>query len=296
MRRSEFLSSAIGAFSVLAPALPVAANSDPAAELANIERTTGGRLGVMAIDTESGRTVSHRADERFPMCSTFKFLAVAAILSRVDRGIVQLQRRVTYTKADLLEYAPVTREHVNEGAMTLEALCAAAIEYSDNTAANLLLKELGGPHGVTAYARTLGDMVTTLNRTEPTLNTAIPGDVRDTTTPAAMAADLRAVLLGTQLNAQSKNKLTNWLFRCRTGDALLRAGLPSTWRVGDKTGLGGPKNASGDSNTRNDIAIAWPPHRAPLLIATYLTGSTLRASGRDSAIASVGRLIASHPA
>ena len=274
------------------PALPAIASGDPTAELATVERATGGRLGVMAVDTGSGRTVAHRADERFPMCSTFKFLAVAAVLSRADRGDELLDRHVKYTNGDLLDYAPITRKNVGEGFMTVEDLCAAAIEYSDNTAANLLLKGMDGPHAVTAYARTLGDPVTRLDRTEPTLNTAIPGDVRDTTTPAAMAADLRRVLLGSALTPASKNLLRGWLIKCRTGLTCLRAGLPSSWTVGDKTGSGGPSNATGDNNTRNDIGIAWPPNRKPILVAAYLTGSKVSESASDAALADVGRVVA----
>jgi beta-lactamase class A len=248
-------------------------------------------LGVYAVDVGSGSAISYRANERFAMCSTFKVLAVAAVLARVDRGEERRDRHVLYTRADLLAYAPITRLHVGEGFMTVSALCEAAIEYSDNTAANLLLKALGGPKSVTEYARSLGDPVTTLNRFEPALNSAIPGDSRDTTTPAAIAADLRRVVLASALSATSSRELTAWLRHCRTGRSLLRAGLPPSWIVGDKTGLGGRTNAAGASDTRNDIAIAWPPHKDPLIIAAYLTGSQLPAAQRDASIASVARIV-----
>lgn len=276
---------------IAAATVPAAASAAPSA-LLRLERETGGRLGVMALDTASGATISYRAGERFPMCSTFKFLAVAAVLAQVDRGQQQLGRHVIFTKADLLEYAPVTRAHVGQGYMTVEGLCEAAIEYSDNTAANLLLGTLGAPAGVTRYARSLGDRMTRLDREEPALNSALPGDVRDTTTPAAMVSDMRRILLGSALTHASKERLINWLVRCRTGSTCLRAGLPASWRIGDKTGSGGPVNAAGDSSTRNDIAIAWPPNRAPWLIAAYLTGSKLAAEKRDAVLASVGRMVA----
>jgi beta-lactamase class A len=290
MRRATFLSSAVIALSAcVAPALSA---GHPSAALARLESESGGRLGVEATDIASGKAVSYRANERFAMCSTFKFLAVAAILARVDQGAESLDRHVTYTKADLLNYAPITSRHVSAGFMTLAALCEAAIEYSDNTAANLLLAQLGGPSGVTKYARTLGDRFTALNRTEPTLNTAIPGDLRDTTTPAAMSADMHRVLLGSALSAPSRRMLAAWLVRCQTGSTCLRAGLPSSWTVGDKTGLGGRTNAAGASDTRNDIAIAWRPTGTPMIVAVYLTECTLPQARRDATIADVGRIVA----
>lgn len=151
--------------------------------LGDVERRLGGRLGVAVLDTHTGHRVGYHEGERFPMCSTFKLLAVTAVLSRVDGSQEQLDRRIAYGESDLLEYAPVTRAHVGEGGMTLGDLCAAAIEQSDNTAANLILGTLGGPSAVTAYARSLGDSVTRLDRTEPTLNDWQPGEQRDTTSP-----------------------------------------------------------------------------------------------------------------
>ena len=166
------------------------AENDPATRIAGIEARIGGRIGVAALDTGSGKRLDYRAEERFPMCSTFKFLAAAAVLKRVDKGKEKLERFVPYSAKDILEYAPVTKEHLKEGGMTLGALCAAAIEQSDNTAGNLLLKAIGGPPGLTDFVRTLGDRVTRLDRIEPELNSAIPGDERDTTTPAAISSDM----------------------------------------------------------------------------------------------------------
>ena len=260
----------------------LAAARDP---LAAIEAKVGGRLGVAALDVASGRRLGWRADERFPMCSTFKAMAVAAVLKRVDAGQERLNRFVRYTEADLLSYAPVTKAQVRDGGMKLADLCAAAVGFSDNTAANLILASIGGPAGWTGFVRSIGDGQSRLNRNEPTLNTAIPGDPRDTTTPAAMAADLQAVLLGHALAPASRDQLAAWMVAGQTGGARLRAGLPAAWRIGDKTG-------SGDRGTTNDIAVAWTP-AGPIVIACYLTGAeAAAASARDAAIADVGRLVA----
>ncbi len=255
------------------------------ARLAALEARAGGRLGVAVLDTGTGRRLAHRAGERFPLCSTFKVLLAGAVLQRVDRGETQLDRRLPYGKADLLAYAPVTTAHVAEGGLTVGELCAAAVEVSDNTAANLLLRAFGGPAAVTAFLRTLGDPLTRLDRTEPALNEARPGDPRDTTTPAAMVGSLQALLLGPALKPESRARLEGWMAACTTGRGRLRAGLPPTWAVGDKTG-------SGARGTANDVAILRPPHRAPLLVAAYLTGSTVSDSGRDAILAEVGRIVA----
>ncbi len=253
-------------------------------QLAAIEARTGGRLGVAALDTASGQRLAHRAGERFAMCSTFKLLAAAAVLERVDRGLERLDRFVRYGRADLLAYAPVTTAHVGDGGMPLDALCAASIEYSDNTAANLLLAAIRGPPGWTHFARALGDPISRLDRNEPALNTAAPGDPRDTTAPQAMLADLRAVALGGVLAPASRQRLTGWLVDCQTGGARLRAGLPHGWRVGDKTG-------TGDGGSANDIAIAFAPG-GPILIASYLTGAVNAApDARDAAHAAVARVV-----
>lgn len=275
MLRAEFL--AILSAPVVVPA------GDTAKQLAELEKRSGGRLGVYGIDTGSGRLFSHRANERFPMCSTFKLVAVSAVLSRVDAGHESLERRIPYTKSDLLAYAPVTKTHVEAGGMMVGALCQAVIEYSDNTAANLLLRSIGGPPGWTDFARKLGDRVSMLNRTEPALNDAIPGDDRDTTTPTAMARNMHKLLVGDELSTASRERLTTWLIACRTGTDRIRAGVPKSWRAGDKTG-------SGSNGTSNDIAIVWPPRRAPIIVTAYLTGSTLSDDARSAILADVGRL------
>jgi beta-lactamase class A len=255
------------------------------ARFAALEKKNGGRLGVMVLDTGSNAHIGHRTDERFAICSTFKFLAAAAILKRVDLGQEHLDRKVPYGQSDLLSYAPVTKAHVAEGGMSLGELCAAAVEWSDNTAANLMLAALGGPSGVTNFVRSLGDLVTRLDRTEPTLNTAIAGDKRDTTSPRAMLGDMKRLVLEDGLSATSRQQLRDWMVACQTGGKRLRAGLPAAWRVGDKTG-------TGDNKTANTIAVLWPPKGAPLLATVYYTGSTLAADGLDGVHAEIGRIIA----
>jgi beta-lactamase class A len=284
--RRGFIGSALVGYSTLtAPAFAAKHRTDDlTAPFAAIEKETGGRLGVAGLDTNSGRGFSHRPDERFAMCSTFKLLAVSALLARVDRHKVDIKRRIRFTVVDVIEGSPITKDHADGDGMTLAELCAAALDYSDNTAANLLLKELGGPAAVTAFARAIGDPVTRLDRTEPTLNEATPGDPRDTTTPAAMLANLRTLLLGKTLMPASRDRLINWMIACKTGGARLRVGLPQDWRIGDKTG-------SGDHGTANDIAIIWPPKRKPILVAVYLTETTVTPDQQNAAIAEVARVL-----
>ena len=261
------------------------ARSDAANQLAAIETRLGGRIGVAALDTGNGKRLDYRAEERFPMCSTFKFLAAAAVLKRVDEKQEQLDRFVSYDAKDILEYAPVTKAHLKEGGMTLGALCEAAIEQSDNTAGNLLLDAVGGPAGVTNFARSLGDQVTQLDRKEPELNSAIPGDDRDTTTPGSMLADMTRILTGDVLSRSSRSQLEDWLLGNKTGAAMIRAGVPTNWIIGDKTGRGA-------NGATNDIAIMRPPDRAPVLLAIYSVGSTEPANDRAAAIAEVAKIVA----
>jgi beta-lactamase class A len=263
-------------------------DTDAQGRLEALERRHGGRLGVSILDTGSGKRVGHRADERFPMCSTFKFLAAAQVLARVDRGEERLDRRIVYAKDDLVAYSPVTEKHVGEPGMSLAELCHATITLSDNTAGNLLLASFGGPAGLTAFARSLGDGVTRLDRWETELNEAVPGDPRDTTSPAAMLDDMRSLLLGEALSPASRKQLADWLVATTTGDQRIRGGLPKGWRAGDKTGT------SGKGET-NDIAIVWPPGRAPLLVTAYHAESKAPQETNNSVIAEVGRIAADLP-
>jgi beta-lactamase class A len=255
---------------------------------AEIEKTSGARLGIMVLDTGSGRRAGHREDERFPMCSTFKFLAAAAILARVDQQRERLDRQVVFRQRDLVDNSPVTEKYVGGAGMTVAALCGAAITRSDNTAGNLMLATIGGPAGLTRYMRSLGDMQSRLDRTETALNEARPGDPRDTTTPAAMLSNMQKILLGAALSQPSRAQLLRWLDANQTGGQRLRAGVPADWVVGDKTG-------SGDQGTANVIAILRPPGRAPILVAVYLTESTASMESRNATIASVGAAFAKAP-
>jgi beta-lactamase class A len=289
MHRRSFL-AALAASAACVRARAAASSAEERLALANkrlaeIEAREGGRLGVFVRDTGAGATIEHRADERFPMCSTFKLLTAAAALKRVDDGAERLDRTIAYGPNDLLDYAPIAKAHVAEGGMTLADLCAAAIDWSDNTAANLVLQAIGGPPGFTQFARSLGDKVTRLDRNEPTLNEATPGDERDTTSPRAMAADMQKVLLGDALSDQSRRQLEAWLIDDKVGDKRVRAGLPHSWRIGDKTG-------SGDHGTANTIAIIRPPDQAPILAAVYYTESSAPMDARNAIHKEIGSLIA----
>lgn len=285
MRRRDVLKGmALGGAAIVAvrmvPAMARPALDGTGAKLATLERRHGGRLGVAILDTGSGRREGYRSDERFLMCSTFKLLLAAAVLERVDRGEEKLDHRIVYGKEVLLDWAPVTSKHVGPPGLTIAELCGAAITLSDNTAANLLITRVGGPAAVTKLARSLGDPITRLDRTEPTLN-RWDGD-KDTTTPTWMLHDLQALLLGNALSDSSRKQLMDWLLHNQTGAETLRAGLPPDWRVGDKTGSGNTAN--------NDVAIIWPPQRKPLLAAAYYDNPRVGVDARKAVLAEVGRI------
>jgi beta-lactamase class A len=255
-------------------------------EISAIEAKLGGRFGVMALDTGSGARLAHREDERFAMASTFKWLLAAFLLAKVDRGEITLDQREPYGAVDLLPHAPVTKAHLAEGGLGLGQLVEAAVEVSDNGAANLLLKRYGGPAALTAFLRSIGDDTTRLDRIEMALNSNLPGDPRDTTTPAAMVATMRKVLLGEVLAPASRERLVFWLKGCQTGQARLRAGFPKGWVAGDKTG-------TGENAAINDLAIAWPPgDRRPVLVACYTSGSKATLDAIERAQARIGGLVA----
>lgn len=287
MPRTRLTRRAALAGAALAAAAPALAAEPWSARLVAIEQRLGGRLGVQALDTGSGRRFGHREDERFPMCSAFKWLLAAAVLARVDAGRERLDRVIRYGASELFTSSPVARANVARGGLGVRELCAAAVEASDSTAANLLLASLGGPAGLTRWLRSIGDPATRLDRTEVALNSSIPGDPRDTTTPEAMVGDMRKLLLGAVLSPTSRQLLLDWLVECRTGLKRLRAGLPRDWRVGDKTGTW-----EGRWSTCNDLAIAWPPGRAPVLIFAFSSAGPAGTEAREAAIAEVGRLVA----
>jgi len=250
------------------------------ARFALLEHRYDARLGVLGVDTDSGRTVGHRADERFAFCSTFKALAAALVLRR--RSLAELETVVRYSSPDLVANSPITSRHVDTG-MTLRAVCDAAVRYSDNTAGNLLFRELGGPSGFTRELRHIGDRTTRSDRVETELSTARPDDRRDTSSPRALAADLRKVAVGDVLSREKRALLTHWLITNTTGDKLIRAGVPRGWKVGDKTGLGG-------YGTRNDIAVIWPPRAKPIVLVTLSTRGNADATPSDDLVAEAARV------
>lgn len=250
---------------------------------ADIEHTSGGRLGVSVFDTGSEKRIDYRSQERFPLCSTFKVIAVGGILrhSMSDSGL--LERRIEFERKDLVTYSPITAAHLSSG-MTVADLCAAAIQYSDNTAANLLMRILGGPEGVTQFARTIGDRTFRLGRWETELNEALPMDNRDTTTPAAMVHSLNKLVLGSVLALPQREQLQVWLKENTVSAARIRAGVPAHWQVGDKTG-------SGAYGTTNDVGIVWRRNQKPVVMAIYFTQSRKGAPMRNDLVATATRAI-----
>ena len=281
-RRSFLQIAATSSLLAIAPRA-FAQNSKRAnSKLAALETKFDARLGLFALDTANYRTVAHRADERFPLLSTFKLMAAAAILKRSERAPNLLNQRVCYTKSNLVTYSPITQKHLADG-MTIGELCAAALQYSDNTAGNLLLRLLGGPAALTRFARATGNDEFRLDRWETALNTSIPGDTRDTAMPQAMARTLRDFTIGNTLAPNSRAQLIEWLCGNTTGDKRIRAAVPSNWRVGDKTG-------SGDYGSANDIAVIFPPARAPIVLAIYTTHRRADAKRSDELIVQAARI------
>jgi len=247
------------------------------------ERETGGKIGVYAENFSTGAKITWRADERFVMCSTFKASLAACVLTRVDRGEDHLDQMISYGRKDLFDYAPVAKQNLAKGAMSVVKMCQAAVELSDNTCANQLLARIGGPAALTAFWRSTGDAITRLDHYELELNRSPPGDPHDTTTPAAMAGNLRRFALGAVLSPASREHLTGWMLDCKTGDNRLRGGLPKDWKIGDKTGNNG-KDASGD------IAVVWPRPNTPAVICAYTQGGTPTAAQLEAVFAAIGRL------
>lgn len=256
------------------------------AQLRELEQAVNGRLGVAWQDTAQPQaSFSYRGDERFLMLSSFKTLAAAYVLARHDVGEDNLSRRIPIRQTDLVEYSPVTEQHVGDVGMSLAELCHATLTTSDNTAANLILESFGGPAKLTQYVRSLGDGVTRHDRMEPELNQPADGAPLDTTSPMAMAQTVNTLLWGDALSAASKAQLQAWLVANTTGGKRLRAGLPSDWLVGEKTGTAPAVGG-------NDVGFAVPPGQAPVIMAVYLETTTATPAERDAAIAQVARLLA----
>lgn len=273
--------SLIAGTPALLAARAATASPGEATPIAAIEARHGGRLGVFVLDTGSGRVLAHRADERFLLCSTFKGVLAALVLSRVDAGRDSLASTVPYGKRDLLPPSPVTGAHIREGALTVGALCEAILLVSDNAAANLLLARVGGPPALTAFARTLGDAVTRFDRYEFAAGTR-SGSL-DTTTPRAIAGTARMILLGDVLAPASRGRLEGWMVACRVGRTRLRASFPPEWVTADRTG-------TGDSEC-NDYALVRRPGGAPLVMAAYYDAPGLKLEAQEAVLREAGLAI-----
>ena len=285
-RRGVLLGTAslLGAGSVVGRnSTPIGCSDAVTSAFAELEKRAGGRLGVVALDTGTGKRLQLRDSELFAMCSTFKFLAAADILQRVDQGQEHLDRWVSFGPSDLLEYAPVSKAHVKDGRMSLADVCAAAVQWSDNTAANQMLRIIDGPAGLTRFIRGMGDNVTRLDRIEPELNVVAPGEVHDTSSPAAMVRLLSTVLFGQVLSMTSRAQLQTWMLEAKVGEHRLPAGLPAGWRIAHKTG-------TWDTQT-NDVGVIWPPGRAPIVIAAFYNHAEGPTGPHESLLRDVARVV-----
>lgn len=280
--RREFVIGSAALFTVTRNTARLAQKRGP---LEEIEARRGGRLGVFAFDPLSGRSVGYRADERFLMCSTFKALLAAQIFSRVDAGLESLDRMIAYGRSDLVFTSPVTEANVDKGEMSVGELCRAILEMSDNTAAVLLMRSVGGPAALTGFARGLGDTVTRSDRYEPESN--IPSADLDTTTPRMMATNVQRLLLGDTLSTASRQRLLDGMIACKPGLHRIRAALPPEWRSGDRPG-------TNTDNETNDVAVAYPVGRsAPLFVSAYYDAPKLRPDGREAVLREVGTVFVS---
>lgn len=269
---------------IAVPSVLMAQDDNLLIEVDRIERQLDARVGFAAYDLETGQRWEYNADQLFALSSTFKTLACAALLQRVDEGSEQLERRVEVSASDIVTYSPVTEAYADNREISLFELCEATMTTSDNTAANLILQAIGGPQAVTAFVRELGDSVTRLDRWETELNEAAPHDERDTSTPNAMVSNLEKLVVGNALSPQSKNQLREWLVNNEVADGLFRSQMPDEWVIGDRTGAGG-------FGSRSITAVIWPPGREPTIVAFYITETDASFEERNSAIAELGSVI-----
>ncbi len=269
---------------IAVPPVLMAQDDNLLTEVDRIERQLDARVGFAAYDLETEQRWEYNADQLFAMSSTFKTLACAALLQRVDEGSEQLERRVKVSASDIVTYSPVTEAYADSREISLFELCEATMTTSDNTAANLILQAMGGPQAVTEFVRELGDSVTRLDRWETELNEAIPSDERDTTTPNAMVSNLEKLVVGNALSPQSKNQLREWLVNNEVADGLFRSQMPDEWVIGDRTGAGG-------FGSRSITAVIWPPEREPTIVAFYITETDASFEERNTAIAELGSVI-----
>ncbi|WKD30369.1 class A beta-lactamase [Halomonas sp. KG2] len=269
---------------IAVPSVLMAQDDNLLTEVDRIERQLDARVGFAAYDLETEQRWEYNADQLFAMSSTFKTLACAVLLQRVDEGSEQLERRVEVSASDIVTYSPVTEAYADNREISLFELCEATMTTSDNTAANLILQAIGGPQAVTAFVRELGDSVTRLDRWETELNEAAPHDERDTSTPNAMVSNLEKLVVGNALSPQSKNQLREWLVNNEVADGLFRSQMPDEWVIGDRTGAGG-------FGSRSITAVIWPPGREPTIVAFYITETDASFEERNSAIAELGSVI-----
>ena len=285
LNRRTFLAASSGLL-LSGPAALASASGDLTKQIQAIRDRIGGRLGLHVLDTQTGRRWRFDDDSRYAMASTFKMLLAASVLQRADLGTISLDQQVRLQASDMLSHAPVTSKYLGQGTpMTVRELCAAVVEVSDNPAANLLLRMIDGPTGLTRFFRSLGDRETRLDRYELELNSNLPDDPRDTTTPRAMVHSMEQVLTKDALSPASRELLLGWMINASTGLKMFRQGLPTDWKVGDKTG----KGANG---AVNDLVIAWPPGRKPVLVALYLSDSSQSGADLSAAHAEIGRIVA----
>lgn len=286
-RRTVLIAAALAGPAAFARRAGAQTADDIGTRLAGLEKKSGGRLGVSVLDKETGISFDHRENERFPLLSSFKALAAACVLSRVDQNEDALERLIGFPKSALVTYSPETEKHAGGKGMTLGAICEAAVTLSDNTAGNLMLEQIGGPAGLTAWLRSIGDGMTRLDRIEPDLNEAKEGDARDTTTPRQMRETL-GILLGGEgaaLSISAQETLLGWLVASKTGDARLRAGLPKSITIGEKTG-------TSSNGAACDAGIVWPHGRRPIFASVYIAGATAPVKDLNSVFAGVGAIIA----
>lgn len=270
--------------SLLGLSLQASAAPFEQASLSKLEASSGGRLGISAVDMNTNIRIQYRANERFPMGCTSKVIGVAAILKKSMSDPKMMQEKIFYKKEDLTEWAPITGKHVVDG-MTISELSAAAISYSDNTAMNLLVKKLGGIEALNNFARSLHDKDFNQTHGWPAEAKSTPFIKDDSTTPSAMEKSLQKIAFGNVLAPFQKDKLLMWLKNNTTGDKRIRAGVPKGWIVGDKTGSGF------HYGTSNDIAIIWPPHCAPIIVTMYYSSNKKEAPKRDDILASATRIL-----
>lgn len=284
LSRRRFLAAASGLL-LGSHATLASSNGDFTKQIQAILDRIGGRLGLHVLDTHTARRWRFDDDSRYAMASTFKMFLAAAVLQRADLGTISLDEQVKLQASDMLSHAPVTSKHLEQGTMTVRALCAAVVEASDNPAANLLLKMIDGPAGLTRFFRSLGDRETRLDRYELDLNSNLPGDPRDTTTPRAMVHSMEQVLTKEVLSSASREMLLGWTINASTGLKMVRQGLPKQWKAGDKTG----KGANG---AVNDLVVSWPPGRKPVLMALYLSDSRRNSADLSAVHAEIGGIVA----